>query len=113
VTRRAVVGMLLIVGLLVGLAYQPDVGTAAHLNSAGLTDHVTGTNHAKPLPRVVTVVDIMPTATGALLALVALVLLVQVRWAAFAPVAHDGGRHRSVFRSLVRARRGPPALALG
>jgi hypothetical protein len=109
-TRRVVVGFVLLVGLLVNLAYQPDVGTAAHLNSAGLTDPIVGTNHAKPLPRVVTVADVLPTSVTALLLLV---LLAQLCWAPFALVVRDEDRRRSVFRSLVRARRGPPAPVLG
>lgn len=109
-TRRAVVGILLLVGLVVGLAYQPDVGTAADLNSARLTDPVVGTNHAKPLPRVVTVADIRRAAAPGLLVLV---LLAQLCWIGIVRAVRDGGRHRSVHRSLVRARRGPPALAFG
>lgn len=109
-TRRVVVGIALLVGLLVNLAYQPDVGTAADLHSAGLTDPIVGTNHAKPLPRIVTVTDVLPTTVTALLVMV---LLAQLCWAPLARVVGDDGRRRSVFRSPVRARRGPPAPVLG
>jgi hypothetical protein len=108
-TRQAVVAMVL-VAVLLGLTYQPDIGTAADLNSVNVTDQVVGPNHAKPLPRVVTVVDILRTTTGVL---VTLVLLAQLCWVAFTRVAPSAHRHRSVFRSPVRVRRGPPALALG
>lgn len=109
-TRRVVVGIALLVGLLVNLAYQPDVGTAADLHSAGLTDPIVGTNHAKPLPRIVTVTDVLRVSVPALLVMV---LLAQLCWAPLARVARDEGRRRSVFRSPVRARRGPPAPVLG
>jgi hypothetical protein len=110
-TRRViVVGFVLLVGLLVNLAYQPDVGTAANLHSAGLTDPIVGTNHAKPLPRIVTVADVLRTSVSGLFVLL---LLTQLVWVALAPVVRDDGRHRSVYRSLVRARRGPPAPVAG
>jgi hypothetical protein len=110
-TRRVVlVGFVLLAGLLVNLAYQPDVGTAADLHSAGLTDPIVGTNHAKPLPRIVTVADVLPTSVTGLFVLVSLTPLCRV---ALGCTVRDGGRHRSVFRSPVRARRGPPAPVTG
>jgi hypothetical protein len=108
--RRAVVGIVLLVGLLLGLAYQPDVGTAADLNSANLTDHVVGRNHAKPLPRVVRVTDVVRATVSALLVLV---MLVQLGWVSFVRSERHDHRHRSVFRSPAGARRGPPALVFG
>jgi hypothetical protein len=105
-----VASALVLVGLLVNLAYQPDVGTAADLHSAGLTDPLVGTNHAKPLPRVVTVAEVLRVLLGQLLVLV---LVAQLCWVVFEDAVREDRRRRSVFRSLVRARRGPPALVAG
>lgn len=109
--RRAIVGSVLLVGLCVGLAYQPDVGTAADLHSAGLTDPIVGTNHAKPLPRVTTASDVVRAVETTLILLLVVLATLGVVGALRAARLDD--RRSSLLWARVRARRGPPAPAVG
>jgi hypothetical protein len=110
-TRRCVVGVLLLVGLMVGLALEPDSGTAARVGRPDVTGTTVGANHAKPLPRVTTVTDVVRVSVLATIVLV--LLLIQLRWVSIVREAPHGDRDRSRLRALVRARRGPPALSFG
>jgi hydrogenase/urease accessory protein HupE len=107
---RFVVGFVLLFGLLIGLTCEPDSGTAASVGPPDVSGMALGANHAKPLPRVPSVEDLLRTSVTALLVLVVLTRISQINTF---DVARDDHRHRSVFRSLVRTRRGPPAPIFG
>jgi hypothetical protein len=104
--KPAIVGALLFLGLLAGLAFQPDDGTAVQRDGAEAHSVAAGANHAKPLPRVVTPADLLPTLAFAVgvLALAAL-----TRPAHLATRLNRGTwLRRSRLRSLALAQRGPP-----
>jgi hypothetical protein len=106
-----VVGFVLLVSLVVNVAYQPDVGTAADLHSAGLTDPVVGRNHANPLPRIETVSDVARAMAFTLVLLLVLVLA-ALPVVATMRVARRDDRRSTLVWLRVHARRGPPALAV-
>jgi hypothetical protein len=108
-SKRALAGVALLACLFVGLAYEPDSGTAASVGPAEYTDLLVGQNHAKPLPRVTTVSDLVRTLAPLTLLLVVLPVL-TAGFVALVALARDD-RHRTVLRSAVGAVRGPPALA--
>ncbi len=101
-----VTALLLLFGLCTGLALQPDDGTAVR-RPEGVGLKVDGANHAKPLPRVLSVADVVSS-----LAVVSAVLLLMT-----SPPALGRRRqvrlvtHLSVFLAHVVARRGPPVQA--
>jgi hypothetical protein len=105
VSRHVALGFLLLASLLVGVAYQPDVGTAADLHSAGLTDPIVGTNHAKPLPRIPTASDVVRVTV---LTSFLLLVLASLCLAATMRVTRRDERRSSLLWSRVNARRGPP-----
>ena len=109
-TRRCAIGVLLLLGLLVGLTLEPDSGTAASLGAPDVTGVTVGANHAKPLPRIVTVVDVVRTSV---LVLVILLMLTQLRQVGIVRASRGDDRHRSLLWAQVRALRGPPAPPLG
>jgi hypothetical protein len=109
-TRRVALGLLLFVGLLVGLTLEPDSGTAASLGLPDVTGATVGANHAKPLPRITTVTDVVRTS---LLTLVVLLVLTQLSRAGIVRVERDDDGRRSVLGSRRHALRGPPALVRG
>lgn len=112
-TKLTVVGIALLFGLLIGLTHEPDSGTAASVGAPDIAEATVGANHAKPLPRILSVADLLAlwrVLTPALLAL-ALALAIRPMWVRIVRVETDDDRHPSVPWSLGRARRGPPALA--
>jgi hypothetical protein len=111
VARRVGIGFLLLIGLLVGLTLEPDSGTAASVGPPDVTGDIVGANHAKPLPTVTTVAEVARTTAASVL--VVLLLLTQLRGVSFLRVTRDNDRQRSLLRSRVHARRGPPAPVLG
>ena len=106
--KTTLVAAMLLIGLLAGLAMEPDSGTAASVGPPDITGLSVGANHAKPLPKPPTVVDILVTAMPTVL-LIALPLTSAA--IGHTRVEHDIPLHRSVRRALARARRGPPAIA--
>lgn len=109
--RRTVLCFFLLVGFLVGVAMEPDSGTAASLGRPDVTGSTVGANHAKPLPRITTV-DQVARAT-VLPFVVALVLALLVQAGTLLRTVGDIGTGRSLLWARVPARRGPPALAVG
>ena len=107
--RMVAVAFVVFASILVNLAYQPDVGTAADLHSAGLTDPIVGRNHTNPLPRVETVTDIVRAVA---FALVLLLVLTALHAGFTVLVARGEDRRPSLLWSRVHARRGPPAPAV-
>jgi hypothetical protein len=104
VRNLALVGVLLLAGILVGVTLQPDDGTAVHLGRQDTVVHA-GANHAKPLPRIPTPADLAPmlaTAVG-LLTLVLTALAVR---------RLDRGSWHSAAEVWWHSatRRGPPVL---
>jgi hypothetical protein len=106
-----VLGFLLLVGLLVGLTLEPDSGTAASLGRADVTGATVGANHAKPLPKILTVDEIARVAAVSFVAI--LVLAVLVRAAILPRAPRATGISRSLEWARVPARRGPPVRSLG
>jgi hypothetical protein len=111
VSRRVVLGLLLLMGLLVGLTLEPDSGTAASLGRADVTAATVGANHAKPLPKILTVDEIARAAVISFVTILVLALLVQIGTMPRAP--RDVGARRSLAWARLPARRGPPALSFG
>jgi len=104
--RSAIIGALLFLGLLAGLAFRPDDGTAVQRDDAGAHSVAAGANHAKPLPRIATPADLLPTLVVAIGALAFGALtrpaqrITRLRRGAWLPGAR--------LRSLALAQRGPP-----
>jgi hypothetical protein len=111
--RLALVGVVLVLGIVIGLAHEPDVGTPVSVHRSGIAGAVVGADHAKPVPAVRSVRDLLAQWRVLVPSLVALVLIVGPAWGW--PFRReqdaDRDRHPPVPRSLARARRGPPALA--
>lgn len=106
-TRSCLIAMLLIFGLTIGLCLEPDSGTAAGLGAPDVAGASVGANHAKPLPEVPVVSDLVRLLPVLLLAVLALHLSV---WAEFTPAkGHDEPRRPQ--RLTTAARRGPPVFA--
>jgi hypothetical protein len=102
--------VLLLVALMVGLALEPDSGTAASVGATDVVGDIVGANHAKPLPHVERVEDLVLVAVG-----VTLIMLVLARALAAGTALSELGidRHRTLLWARVRARRGPPAPPVG
>jgi hypothetical protein len=111
VTKRTVVVLALLLGLSFGLAFEPDSGTQAGVGPPDVHGLVLGANHAKPLPNVPSVADLLGLLGLGVATFLALALAAPVVGQAAPRAERDGDRHRSVFRSPARARRGPPAFA--
>jgi hypothetical protein len=92
--------------LTLGLVLQPDDGTAVS-RPEGVGLKVDGANHAKPLPRIISISDLVSVLTISIAALVAVVAAASV----WLPRRRDEvplAQRRVLARAL--ARRGPPAL---
>jgi hypothetical protein len=110
VTMRTLLVLALVLGISFGLAFEPDSGTQAGVGPPDVHGLVLGANHAKPLPTVAPMRQLLCLlGIGVAAALVAAALC-RTPWRPVRAVVDDV-RHRSVFRSSVRARRGPPARA--
>lgn len=109
--RRAALCVLLLVGLVIGLALEPDSGTAASLGRPDVTGSTVGANHAKPLPRITTVAEIARATVLTLIVILVLTLLMQV--GTMLRVPDDVRPLRLALWSRPATRRGPPALAVG
>jgi hypothetical protein len=103
---RLLLAFALLVGIVVGLAAEPDSGTQASVGAPDVHGLVLGANHAKPLPTIISVAEMLGLLGLFTATLVGLALLANPE-RRLVPV-DDGPWHRSVFRSLARARRGPP-----
>jgi hypothetical protein len=109
VPARAFLVIALLVGIVIGLAAEPDSGTQASLGAPDIHGLVLGANHGKPLPTVTTVADLLGLLGLGTATLLTLALVAAADRLPSPLVSHDdGARHRSVFRSPTRARRGPP-----
>jgi hypothetical protein len=109
VVRSTVVAILLLVGLSVGLCLEPDSGTAASVGPPDIAGLSVGANHAKPLPRLLTVTDILRLSAPVLL--LAILVLHLVLWTGATTVERIDPPPRRSLPGLVHARRGPPAFA--
>jgi hypothetical protein len=99
----------LLVGIAIGLAAEPDSGTQASLGAPDIHGLVLGANHGKPLPTVTSVAHLLCLLGLGTATLLTLALLAEAAGPAGRLVTTaDDTRHRSVFRSLTRAQRGPP-----
>lgn len=108
-TRRTLLVLALVLGISFGLAFEPDSGTQASVGPPDVHGLMVGANHAKPLPSAPMRQLLSLLGIGMAVALVAVALCRSPWRPARAPA--DDIRHRSVFRTSVRARRGPPARA--
>jgi hypothetical protein len=106
VRRSTLLVFALLLTLTVGLTLQPDDGTAMS-RPAGVGLKVDGANHAKPLPRVVSVHDLRPVLSVSVIILIALAAG-AVQWLRR---REDVPIVRFAVLARVIARRGPPALA--
>jgi hypothetical protein len=102
-----VIALLLLFGLGTGLALQPDDGTPVR-RPEGVGLKVDGANHAKPLPRVISIADVISTLA---VVLPAVLLLMTLRPALGRRRQVLAVTHVSVFLAPVVARRGPPVHA--
>jgi hypothetical protein len=106
VKRSVVVAMLLLVGLAIGLCLEPDSGTAASFGAPEMTQANIGPNHAKPLPRIPLVSDVVRLVPVLLIAILA---LHRPIWAEFTLAERHDVPRLQPLRSTSAARRGPPA----
>ena len=109
-TRLTAVGITLLLCLVIGLTQEPDSGTAASVGPPDIAGAMVGANHAKPLPSVRTLTDLLTLWQVFTPAVLALALLVQLVWGGLVRVESEADRRHSVAWSRARARRGPPAL---
>lgn len=107
-TRSCLIAMLLLFGLAIGLCLEPDSGTAASVGAPDVAGASVGANHAKPLPKIPVVSDLVRLTPVLLLAVLALHRAV---WAEFTPAERHDELRPLPLRSTAAARRGPPALA--
>jgi hypothetical protein len=103
----SVVALLVLLGLVTGVALQPDDGTpVTRPPSVGL--EIDGANHAKPLPRLPSVVDLLP---GLAVAVSALLVSVGSARPLRARRPFDDVTTVEIPRGLAPTRRGPPVPA--
>ena len=107
--RLMFVGALSLLGLVAGLVLQPDDGTAVQHGEIAVHSVVAGANHAKPLPRIVTLTDLVSTLALA----VGVVALAAVARPAIDAARLTRGQwyRRTRLRSFALAQRGPPTFA--
>lgn len=110
-TKLTVIGVAVLFGLLLGLTHEPDSGTAASVGPPDVAGMTVGANYAKPLPRVVSLTDLLALWRVLTPTLLALALLFRPAWVGVVRVDADGDRSPSVPWSVGRPRRGPPAIA--
>jgi hypothetical protein len=109
--KLAVVGVCLLFGLLAGLTLRPDDGTAVSVSDPAETGAaVSGANHGKPLPQVITVRDVVTAGLAA--AVPVLLLGLGLVPAVCVPARGHADSRARRLAPLARAvsRRGPPAL---
>jgi hypothetical protein len=111
VTKLTVVGIALLFGILIGLTHEPDSGTAASVGAPDIAGEIVGANHAKPLPRLVSVSDLLALWRLLTPTLLALALLFRPAWVRVVRAEPDDDRRRSLRWSQACGRRGPPAFA--
>ena len=109
-TRLTTAAIALLLCLLIGLTQEPDSGTAVSLGPPDVAGATVGANHAKPLPKVTSLTDLLTVWRVLTPALLALGLLVRLVWGGLVCVESDADRRASVVSSRAWARRGPPAL---
>ena len=103
--KLAVVAVVLLIGILAGIALQPDDGTALS-RPEGVGAKIDGANHAKPLPRVPSVAEIVSSLAAVVLGL--LLLLQQLMWVPDLRRERSGCRRRERLGVRDLSRRGPP-----
>jgi hypothetical protein len=108
VRRLAVIGAVLLLGMLTGLAFQPDDGTAVS-RPPDVGTKVDGANHAKPLPRLPSMAAILAVVA---VSAVALVRLQRRTWVVVTRSERVAVRIGQLLGLPALARRGPPSLAL-
>lgn len=108
--KRIAVGFVLLVALLVGLALEPDSGTAASVGAPDVVGDIVGANHPKPLPKLTSIEDVVAVTVG--FTLILLVLASTVEVGTLRPELR-GDRRRLLLWARARARRGPPAPPVG
>ncbi len=99
--------------LLVGLTHEPDSGTAASVGAPDVAEATVGSNHAKPLPQLVSVVALL-VLWGVLIPVVLALAVLVARWVGgrrLVPLERVDVRRPSLAWSVDRSRRGPPVLA--
>jgi hypothetical protein len=106
VRKSTFVVFALLLTLSLGLALQPDDGTQVS-RPAGVGLKVDGANHAKPLPRIASVQDLLPMLSVSVALLVA--LAARPVWILRRHV--DVSLAPRQAQARVFARRGPPAIA--
>jgi hypothetical protein len=106
----AAIGIVLVLGIVIGLAHEPDLGTPVSVHRADISGAVVGADHAKPLPSVRSMTDLLALWRVFTPVLLALALLLGSTWRRTLRTDPDRHWHPSVAWSLARARRGPPAL---
>lgn len=106
--KRLALGALLVVFLLLlGTTLRPDDGTPYSITPVDSVSSIFGTSHAKPLPRVPSVQDMV--GTFALATVAVLVVLAAGGW--ISPIRRtDDEAPPVVGWSTARVRRGPPTL---
>jgi hypothetical protein len=102
----ALIGVVLLVSLVIGLALEPDSGTAAQVGPPDIAGASVGANHAKPLPRLPLPSDLLLTALATLL--LAVLARHGTDWAGATLVQVEEAPPPDPLRSRTRGRRGPP-----
>jgi hypothetical protein len=113
VAKLTMLAIALLFLLLIGLTHEPDSGTAASVGAPDVAEATVGSNHAKPLPRLMSVTALLVLWRVLVPVLAALAALVarQVGGRRLVPLERVDVRRPSLAWSVDRARRGPPALA--
>jgi len=102
--KLAMVAVVLLTGILAGIALQPDDGTAVS-RPEGVGAKIDGANHAKPLPRVPSVAEIVSSLAAVMLGLL---LLQQRMWVPDLRRERSGSRRSELLGVRDLTRRGPP-----
>jgi hypothetical protein len=106
----ALVALCVLLGLLVGLTLRPDDGTQVSLSPPETGAMVSGMNHGKPLPRILSTEEML-RSLGVLAVVVALLALASVPRELTARRRLPDLRPLQADLLVVRGLRGPPARA--
>ena len=107
-SKLGIGGLVLIFAVLVGVSMRPDDGTPYSARPLDAASSVSGTIHAKPLPKAPTVIDLAQAFAAVVVALV--VAVTASGWVGQVRRRSSGQHGPSLVWRSPRTRRGPPVL---